>query len=87
MNVVELTNLVRKESPLLYRRTYTATAVLSHPSATEDSRRIEFVLEHSPLGPVHIRVKFLDEPDTPVVPVIEALESRIRELEERGELP
>lgn len=87
MNVVELTNLVRRESPLLYRRTYTATAVLSHARATEDPRRIEFVVEHSPLGPVQIRIKFLDEPDFPLVPAIGNLEKHIRGLEDRGALP
>ncbi|MFW6313643.1 MAG: hypothetical protein ACOC2N_07145, partial [Spirochaetota bacterium] len=68
MEVVELTNLVRRESPLLYRRTYTATAVLLHAPAVRHSVPIEFVLEHSPIGPVQIRVKFLDVPDFPPVP-------------------
>lgn len=87
MKIVELISLARRESPLLYRRTYTATAVLAHASAAEDRQRIEFVLEHSPLGPVDIRVKFLDKPDFPLVPAIAELEDHIRQLEQRGELP
>ncbi len=87
MKVVDLTNISRRETPLMYRRTYTATAVLAHGGAQRTSGRVEFVLEHSPLGAVDIRVRFLDSIDCPVVPATSALRSHISKLEQSGELP
>ena len=87
MKVVELINVVRRETPLHYRRTYTATAVLAHSRANADTKRIEFVLEHSPLGPVDVRVKFLDEVNYPLLPALRVLKEHISRLETNGELP
>lgn len=87
MKVVELTNISRRETPLLYRRTYTATAVLAHGATHLSSGRVEFVLEHSPLGALDIRVRFLDELDCPVLPATSAVRSHISKLEQSGELP
>ncbi len=87
MRVLELTNISRRKTPLLYRRTYTATAVLAHGPTGRSSGRVEFVLEHSPLGAVDIRVHFLDEIDCPILPAVTALRAHIARLEQNGELP
>lgn len=87
MKLVDLTNIVRRETPLLYRRTFTATAIMSAGTATEFPVRVEFVLEHAPLGPVHVTVKLLDDVDYPLVPIISALKTHIKGLEEEGALP
>lgn len=87
MKVVELTNVVRRDTPLLYRRTFTATAVLALGGTRSEEKRIEFVLEHSPLGPVTVRVRLLDDLDYPLVPAISALKAHINKLDESGALP
>jgi hypothetical protein len=87
MRVVELTNVVERETPLLYRRTFTATAVLAKKNDEQEATRIEFVLEHSPLGPITVKVKLLDDIDYPLVPVISAIRAHIHKLEESGALP
>ncbi|MFP4113346.1 MAG: hypothetical protein ACOC2Y_04360 [Spirochaetota bacterium] len=87
MKVVELTNVVQRETPLHYRRTFTATAVFSRNHSRQESSRVEFVLEHSPLGSVGVKVKILDEIDYPLVPAISALKAHIAKLEQSGNLP
>jgi len=86
MKVVEITDIERRESPLLYRRTFTATAVLSTRNGPDERKRIEFTLEHAPLGPVQVRVAFLEEIDYPLVPALAAIKEHVRKLEENGEL-
>lgn len=86
MKVVELTDIVRRETPLHYRRTFTATALLSRGESTPQAKRIEFVLEQSPLGATDVRVTLLDELDYPLVPAIAAIKSHIRALHENGDL-
>lgn len=87
MKVVELTNVVRRDTPLLYRRTFTATAILTHGATGPEAKRIEFVLEHSPLGPVNVNVKLLDDIDYPLVPALSALKDHINKLDQSGALP
>lgn len=87
MKVLQLTNVARRDTPLLYRRTFTARAILSHGGADNVGIRIEFVLEHVPLGPIRISVKLLDDLDYPIVPVVAALKAHILKLDEHGELP
>ncbi|MFW5684944.1 MAG: hypothetical protein ACOC1I_08830 [Spirochaetota bacterium] len=86
MKVVELTNVQQRETPLLYRRTFTATAVLAHGSRTTDAKRVEFTLEHMPLGPVAVTVRFLDDLDYPVVPAANALKKHIEKMQQNGDL-
>ena len=86
MKIVELTNVVQRDTPVLYRRTFTATAALARGDSEPQTKRIEFTLEHLPLGPVDVAVKLLDEIDYPLVPTIAALKEHIQEMEREGEL-
>ncbi|MFW5789328.1 MAG: hypothetical protein ACOCW3_05250 [Spirochaetota bacterium] len=86
MKVVELTDVVQQETPLHYRRAFTATAHLDCGRSEPEPARLEFVLEQSPFGAVDVRVTLLDDLDYPLVPAIAAIKSHIRQLHERGEL-
>jgi hypothetical protein len=86
MKVVELTDVVQRETLLHYRRTFTATAHLAHGESEPQPTRIEFVLEQSPFGAVDVRVTLLDDLDYPLVPAIAAIKSRIHEFHESGDL-
>lgn len=86
MKVIDLTDLKRREAPVLYRKVYNAIAVLELLAETL-SARIEFVVEHQPLGGVDIRVTITEDIDYPIVPVISALKKHIQEMYERGSLP
>ena len=87
MKVVELTDIVQRETPLQYRRTFTATAHICRGESEPESKRVEFVLEHSPLGSVDVRVRLLDDVDYPLVPTISAIKAHVHQLHEDGELP
>lgn len=88
MRVKELQNVARRETPIEYRRTFTATAVLETPHhAAPSPTRIEFVIEISPMGDRSVRVKLLDEIEFPLVPALEALKEHITVLERAGDLP
>ncbi len=87
VKISELTDIVRMATPVLYRTTYTATAVLLHDSIPREAKRIEFCVERTAVGPHHIRARFLDDIDYPLVPAISALNAHISKLHEDGELP
>ena len=87
MKVVELTNVVRRDSPVLYRRAYTATAVLASEGVAPQSVRFEFVVEHSPIGPVDVRVKLLDASEAAAETAAHALREHIEHMERDGALP
>ncbi len=84
---MELTDIVRKANPVVYRKTYTATAVISHGARQPESKRIEFSIEHTAVGPLQIRAKFIDDIDYPLAPAISALSTHISNLQRDGELP
>ena len=86
MKVVELTDIVQRETPIQYRRTFTDSAHLSRGESAPEPKRIEFVLEHSPLGSVDVRVRLLDDVDYPLVPAISAIKAHVYQLHENGEL-
>lgn len=87
MKVVELTNVVQRETPLHYRRTFTATAHLSRADSAPEPVRVEFVVEQSPLGAIDVRVTLLDDVEYPLVPAIAAVKDHVRRLHEHGDLP
>ncbi|HAW85810.1 MAG: hypothetical protein A2087_10395 [Spirochaetes bacterium GWD1_61_31] len=86
MKVIDLTNLRRKDAPVLYRKVYYADAIVE-VMADSLSLPIEFVVEHKPLGGVEIRVTLIDDIDYPILPIINHLKLHISELQSNGALP
>jgi len=87
MEVVEIKNIVRKDTAVLYRRTFAGEAVLAYAADNTQSRRIEFVLEHTATSGILVEVKFLDTPDYPLIPVVEELKKHLTALDRGGKLP
>ncbi len=87
MELVEIRNIVRKDAPVLYRRTFAAEAVLKYDDVTTRSRRISFILEHTPTSGVQIQAEFLEVPDYPLVPALRMLKDHILQLDKKGLLP
>ena len=86
MRIVELLNVSRKETPIYYRRVYTAQAVMES-SRGRTEKNVQFSVEHRPVGGVDIQIETLDSLDYPLIPVVRELKSYIADLDKKGSLP
>ena len=86
MKLSQISNIVKKNVPLHYRNEYSATAVFDVADGKTLSRRIEFVVEMSPIGAKDIRINFVDPLDYPLVPVLKSLKEEINLLDRKGSL-
>jgi hypothetical protein len=87
MKVIEIKNIERKDNAVHYRRSFAGDAVLEHIGGPTEPRRIEFVLEQSPLGSTEVRVEIRDSLNYPLVPAVRVLVDHIRVLDKQGKLP
>ncbi len=85
MKVINLTNLRKKDSPLLYRREFSADAIFELMEQ-QTSKPVEFVLEHKATGGIDIKVTITEDIDYPVLPVVSNLKQFILEMHRRGAL-
>ena len=87
MKVVEIKNLVLKESPVLYRKEFTGEAVFETLDKEKLGKKIQFVLEKNHFGDSDIKVHVLEDINFPLVSVIRRIKIHIHEMEEKGLLP
>ncbi len=86
MKLIEISDIVKKSSPLHYRNEYTAKAVFEIDDQKSFSKRIEFIVEMSPIGSKDIRIKFVDAMEYPLVPIVQSLKDEIQILDRKGSL-
>jgi hypothetical protein len=86
MRVLEIKDISKKNIPLHYRNEFSARAVMELPQHAQPETPMEFSLERSATGDLHIRVQLLEKIDYPLLPAIRRLKDHIRELERRGKL-
>ena len=86
MKLNRIVDIVKKDVPLHYRNEYTANAVFDLAGGKTLSRRIEFVVEMSPIGSKDIRITVVDSVDYPLVPVLKSLKEEIQSLDRKGSL-
>lgn len=86
MKIVDLTNILRKETHIYYRREFKADAVFEIMQQIK-SIPVEFVLEHKPTGAVDVSATIIDDIDYPVMPFVTELKLFIAALDKRGALP
>ncbi len=85
MVVSNLVDIERKESHIYYMQEYTATMIYSIVGK-EKKARIAFSIEHKPTGEMAITVRFIDDVDYPLLPVIIDLKTTIKKLIETNVL-
>ncbi len=85
MKIIDITDIKKKESPLHYRREYTANIVFEIMQQTVNSPMF-FSIEHKPTGPIEIKVDIEEELDYPMLPVITAVKQHLRQLLDQGGL-
>ncbi len=87
MKVLEIKNLVLKESPVLYRKEFTAEAVFETLDNEKLGKKIQFVLEINHFGDSDIQVNLLEEINFPLVSIIRRIKNHIHDMEKKGLLP
>jgi len=85
MRVVELRNVASKESPLHYMREFNAVAILES-AGYKSELPLAFTVERRPVGGPEISVRFIEEPDWPLVPLLRSVKDMVLELDKRGKL-
>jgi hypothetical protein len=86
VKVVEIKEVIRKDTPIYYRRFFSGIASLEFLQ-TKTERRIDFFIETKPTGLKDILVTIAEPVDYPLVPLIKALKTTIDTLDENGALP
>jgi hypothetical protein len=86
MKVLNLKDIMRKESPIYYRRLYSAAAVLDLMGRNVDCK-IEWTIETTPFGTSSITLNEVQDIDYPKIPLQKALKDYISELDSSGGLP
>jgi len=86
VTILDITDIVRKENFIYYRREFTAKALYDLPGRKIQGK-IEFTIETEPTGKKDIHVVLLDPIDYPVLPVIQHLKTFIGSLENEDKLP
>lgn len=79
MAVLNLIDIERKESHIYYMQDFTATVVYA-VATKEKKAKITFSIEHKPTGQMDLTLRFLDDVDYPLLPIIIDLKTRIKNL-------
>lgn len=86
MKIVGLTNILRKENHIYYRREFKADASIEIMDQTR-TVPVEFVLEHKPSGAVDVNASIAIDLGYPLMPVVAMLKTFISDMDKRGALP
>ncbi|MDR0524872.1 MAG: hypothetical protein LBG90_03270 [Spirochaetaceae bacterium] len=86
MRILAIKDVIRKDTPIYYRRFFSGVASIEFLSNTMD-RRIDFFIETLPTGHKQIIVTLAEPVDYPLVPLIKALKTTIDALDTDGKLP
>ena len=90
MQLIDVHDIIRKNSPLRYRNEFKGKAVFEYPPALgkkNEEKPIQFSIERSALGDVAVSVQLLEDMDYPLVPIIKSLKNHILNLDSKGLLP
>jgi hypothetical protein len=86
MKILELKDISRKETHIYYRRIFNGTVVMELMHKPVE-KRIEFIIETTPMGKKNISVSLIDHIEYPLMPLINGLRTKIAELDAEGVLP
>ena len=85
MKLIDLRDLLRKKSPIMYIQEYNGIAVFKLKETVDC--RVRFTLEKHPLGDFDVQVSLLDSIDHTPGPLINVLRDHIQSLYEKNQLP
>jgi hypothetical protein len=86
MKIKGITNIVRKDVPIYYRRLFTGALEIELLGKIL-KRQIDFTIETMPTGLNQVSVTIAEPLDYPLVPLMRELKQFIANLDETGGLP
>jgi hypothetical protein len=86
MKLIEITNIVKKDIPLHYRREFSGLAIFIDGHDKKIKSPIRFTIEYRHTGHFDVKVNLLDSLNYPLIPTIRMLKDHIITLEKRGAL-
>ncbi|MDR0910806.1 MAG: hypothetical protein LBM77_13705 [Spirochaetaceae bacterium] len=86
MKALKLSNITHKDSPIYYRRNYTAQALLDI-MGKEQEVPVEFTIETLPSGGTEITITEMGEVDYPRAPLLTEVKRIIIATDSSGGLP
>lgn len=87
MQVINIEDITKKDSPLSYRNEYFASVRFLDPYSRETVKKFHFIIERDPLGERDIQIRFLDPLDYPVLDLLRNLRDKILEMDNKVQLP
>lgn len=87
MEILTLTNIVKKDIPLHYRNEYSGDIFYKTIMGTKKKAPIDFVVERYAMGAPNISVDFVQSPDYPLIPALKSVKTHIFRMDQKGELP
>jgi len=82
----ELKNITRKQSPIYYRRLYSAESELSFAGNTQ-MVIFDFLIETTALGTNKTSITVKNDVDYPMLNLVNELKAKIEDFDKRGLLP
>ncbi|MBN1525020.1 MAG: hypothetical protein JW904_11075 [Spirochaetales bacterium] len=86
MTFIELTNIIKKDIPIHYRREFTGSAVFATGEQEQMANDVHFVIEYDHSGAFDVRVNFIEPAGKDHHTAVVLLKKHIIELEKKGAL-
>jgi len=84
LKLIDIDRLEPVENHIHYIKEYEGSAILMNPRSEISRYKIKFSIEHKPIGEPVIEVKFLDDPDSQVVKIIDKIKQKIHNMNDSG---
>ena len=84
MKVLEIKDICKKDSPILYRLEFTGNAVIETIDKKTLEKKIEFILEKTSHGKSQININLLEDINFPLLPAIKKIKAHIYKMEKMG---
>jgi len=86
MNLVELKDIHKRESPIHYRSDFQGAALFEFTEEKQEQIPVSFSIEHTAEGMINVSVQLLQPISYPLLPVLKVLKSRINTMLSEGKL-
>lgn len=86
MKLIDIDRVKVINEHIHYRKEYEGSALLMDNNAIISRYKIKFSFEHSAIGKPKIFVEFIEQPNYPIIKLIDKLKDKIKQMDSKGEL-